>query len=152
MRITEEKINQQYLYYTKHQNTMDIIANETVSEHSCEINGMVREIADVPEGSPCFLCQMTDLNECIWDEIGDDIIGRGIEARIWFERTEGTFTRPASVAACDKAAHYACYRRYIFTISTWIRENRRVRIPTCVETNIRQRFPGDGVYVGFNQG
>jgi len=28
---------------------------------------------------------------------------------------------------------------------------RRVRIPTCVETNIRQRFPGDGVYIRFNQ-
>jgi len=130
---------------------MDIIANEMVSEHSREINRMVREIADVPEGSACFLCRTTDLRECIWDEIGDNIIARGVEARIWFEQTEGTFLEPASIAACDKAARYACYRRYIFTVSNWIRCTGRVRIPTCVKTNIRQRFPGDGVFVGFNQ-
>jgi len=112
---------------------------------------MIREIADVPEGSPCFLCQTTDLKECIWDEIGDDIVARGLEARIWFERTEGNFTQPAPIAACDKAARYACYRRYIFTVSTWIHVNGCVCIPTCIEMNIRQRFPGDGVYTGFNQ-
>jgi len=131
---------------------MDIIANEMVSEHSREINRMVCEIADVPEGSACFLCRTTDLRECIWDEIGDNIIGRGVEARIWCERTEGTFTELASIlAACDKAARYACYCRYIFTVSTWIRGTGRVCIPTCVKMNIRQRFPGDGVFVGFNQ-
>ena len=129
-----------------------MMANEVVNEYSRDISRMIRELADVPEGSPCFLCITTDSRECIWDEIGDDIIGRGLEARIWFERSEGNFTQPVPIAAADRAARYACYRRYIFTVSTWIRGNTRVRIPTCVETNIRQRFPGDGVFVGFNQG
>jgi len=130
---------------------MDIIHNETVNEHAREISRMIREITDVPEGSPCFLCQTTALRECIWDEIGDDILARGLKARIWFESTEGNYDQAPSIAECDKAARYACYRRYIFTVSMWIRVTGRVRIPTCVETNIRQRFPGDGVYVGFNQ-
>jgi len=130
---------------------MDIIANKAVSEHSHKILRMICEIADVPEGSPCFLCQMTDLRECIWDEIGNDIMARGLEARIWFERTEGTFTQPAPIAACDKAACYACYHHYNFTVSTCICGEGRVFIPTCIEMNIRQQFPGNGVYAGFNQ-
>jgi len=94
--------------------TMDVIANEVVSEHSCEISCMICEIVDVSEGSPCFLCQMTDLKECIWDEIGDDIMARGLEARIWFERTEGNFTQPAPIAACDKAVRYACQWHFFY--------------------------------------
>jgi len=129
---------------------MDIIANDTISECAREIAHLICEIMDVPEGSPCFLCQTTSSRECIWDEIGDDILERGLEARIWFESTEGNFSQAPSIAARDKAAHYACYRRYIFTVSTWVHGDGCVRIPTCVETNIRQRFPGDGVFVGFN--
>jgi len=130
---------------------MDIIANDAVNERTREIAHMVREITDVPEGSPCFLCQTTSSRECIWDEIGDDILARGLEARIWFERSEGNFTQPVPIAAADRAARYACYHHYIFTVSMWIRDDGCVCIPTCVETNIRQRFPGDGVFVGFNQ-
>jgi len=68
-----------------------------------------------------FLCQTTSLKECIWDEIGDNILGRGLEARIWFESMEGSYNWAPSIAECDKAARYACYRCYIFTVSTWIR-------------------------------
>jgi len=105
---------------------MDMMANEVVSEYSCDISHMIHELADVPEGSPCFLCVTTDSRKCIWDKIGDDIIGRGLEARIWFEHTEGTFTQPAPIAAADRAACYACYHRYIFTVSTWIHGNTHV--------------------------
>jgi len=59
--------------------------------------------------------------------------------------------KPASIATCDKAACYACYCHYIFTVSTWIHGAGHVCIPTCVKTNVRQRFPGDSVFVGFNQ-
>jgi len=68
---------------------------------------MICKPVDVPEGSPCFLCVTTDSKECIWDKIRDDIVGRELEARIWFEHTEGTFSQPAPIAACDRAAHYA---------------------------------------------
>jgi len=104
--VTHKKMKS--VLYTLQHHTMDIIANKVVTKHSREISCRIWEIADVPEGSPCFLCQMTDLKECIWDEIGDDIVARGLEARIWFERTEGNFTQPAPIAACDKAARYAC--------------------------------------------
>jgi len=129
---------------------MDMMANK-VREYSYEISNMIHEITDVPEGSLCFLCLMIEIMECIWDEISIGIIARGIKAMIWFEKIEGTFMLPAPIAACDKAACYACYHQYIFTVSTWIHGAGCVQIPTCTEKNIRQRFLSDGDFVGFNE-
>jgi len=57
-----------------------------------------------------------------------------------------------TIVASHHAAYYACYRHYIYTASTWTQGAGCVRILTCVETNIRCCFPGDGVFVGFNNG
>jgi len=103
--LHKSNINQEITpFYALLTYAMDIVANEAVSEHSREIARMIREITDFLEGSPCFLCQTTSTRECIWDEIGDDILARGLEARIWFESSEGSFTQVPSIAECDKAA------------------------------------------------
>jgi len=46
-------------------------------QHAHEIAQLVRQIVDFPEGSPCFLCQMTEGLECVWDEIGDELTMEG---------------------------------------------------------------------------
>jgi len=117
-----------------------------------EMAELVRQIVDFPEGSPCFLCQTTEGRECIWDEVGPELTMEGRNTIIWHEASEGASMRHPTIAESHRAACYACYQCYIYTTSTWTPGAGRVRIPTCVETNIHWLFPGDGVFVGFNDG
>ncbi len=81
-------------------------------------------------------------------EVGDEITMEGRNTIIWHEASEGHFMCHPPIAKSHHAACYACYHHYIYTASTWIRGAGCVRIPTCVENNIRCLFPGDGVFVG----
>ncbi len=121
-------------------------------QHAHEMVQLVRQIVNFPEGSPCFLCQTTEGRECIWDEIGDELTMEGRNTIIWHEASEGHFMRHPPIEESHCAARYACYRRYIYTASSWTPGSGRIRVPTCVENNIRRLFPGDGVFVGFNDG
>jgi len=115
-----------------------------------EMAELVRQIVDFPEGSPCFLCQTTEGRECIWDEVGPELTMEGRNTIIWHEASEGASMQHPTIAESHRAARYACYRRYIYTASTWTPGAGRVRIPTCIENGIRHLFLGDGVFVGFN--
>jgi len=124
----------------------------TQGQHACEMVQLVQQIVDIPEGSPCFLCLMTKGRECVWDEVGDKITMEGRNTIIWHEASEGNFMWHPPIAESHCATCYACYCHYIYTASTWTWGAGCVRIPTCMETNIRCLFPGDGVIVGFNDG
>jgi len=74
----------------KHYNltaTMDA----TQGQHAHEMAQMVRQIVDILEGSPCFLCLMMEGRECVWDEVGDEITMEGRNTIIWHEESEGRF-------------------------------------------------------------
>jgi len=106
------------------------------------VEALVADIANPPDGEVCFLCVSSDGAECVWNEIGDDITSHGRrDAIISYEGDDGN--------EFHKACRYACYRRYIFTVSRWTRGMGRIRIPACVEASIRIAFPGNGVFVGF---
>ena len=54
-------------------------------------------------------------------------------------------------AVAAKKARFACYRAYVFKISSWYPGMGRIRVPTCVVDCIRRKFPGDGKYVGHKK-
>jgi len=110
---------------------------------------LVAVIANPPEGEVCFLCASTNGNECVWDEVGQDIIGSGRAAGVHYEDRVRMHQTPMNMAEFHKVCRFACYRRYIFTVSSWSSGLGRIRIPTCVEESIRDAFPGNGVFVGF---
>jgi len=134
----------------KHLTTKTMAAAQ--GQYDWEMAKLVYQIVDFPEGSPCFLCQMMEGRECVWDEVGPELTMEGRNTIIWHEASEGAFMWHPTIAKSHHAAHYACYWCYIYTASTWTPGAGWVQIPTCVETNICQLFPGDGVFVGFNDG
>jgi len=107
------------------------------------------EIINPPEGELCFLCTVTNGIECVWPLISEDIVSYGRRSAIRYEDREQNHSPLLTLEEFHKACHYACYRRYIFTVSNWSTGMGRIRIPTCIETGIRNAFPGNGVFVGF---
>jgi len=101
------------------------------------------------KGDVCFLCVSTDSTECMWDEIGNDIMGHGWAARIEYEDRDWFSRLSLTLAKLHKACCYGCYCQYIFTVSSWCHGMGCIHIPACVEASIRRTFPGDGVFVGF---
>ncbi len=87
-------------------------------QHAHEMAELVHQIVDVPDGPPCFLCQMTEGRECVWDDVGDELTMEGSTV-IWHEASEGHFMQHPTIAESHRAAHYACYQCHIYTASTW---------------------------------
>ncbi len=110
---------------------------------------LVAVLANLLEGDVCFLCYTSSSAECVWDEIGNDIMGHGWAAGIAYEDRNWFTTMPLSLAKFHKACHYGCYHQYIFTVSSWCCGMGCIHIPACVEAHIRRTFPSDGVFVGF---
>jgi len=112
------------------------------NDNEVAIDNLVNEIVNVPEGFTCFLCQVTNNAECIWSDIMDDIVSVGLA-------TESNMDEDATEELRHRAARYACYWHYIFTISSWTHGQGRICIPLCIEHQIRLCFPGNGEFVGF---
>jgi len=110
---------------------------------------LIMEIINPPEGELCFLCTVTNGIECVWPLISEDIVSYGRRSAIRYEDRERNHSPLLTLEEFHKACRYACYRRYIFTVSNWSTGMGRIRIPTCIETGIRNAFPGNGVFVGF---
>jgi len=121
------------------------MASETTRDEQKSIDDLIMEIVNVPEGYTCFLCSTTSGDECIWYELKDDIVSVG-NAAMTLEKDK---MPNLTLAEAHTAARYACYRRYIFTAGSWVTKRRRIRLPKCVEAEIKRSFPGDGVYVGY---
>ncbi len=110
---------------------------------------LVALIVNPPEGDVCFLCATSDGRECVWNEIGPDIVAFGRFTGMNYGEQHRVCSPPVTLADVHKACRFACYRRYIFTASNWSTGMGCIRIPSCVENSIRHAFPGDGVFVGF---
>jgi len=113
-----------------------------------KIEHLICEITNQPRGYPCFLCMCSGGKDCLWDEVGEEVVLEGNNAAIWYDHTKGS----CNMVAIPKAAHYAYYRYYIQVVSNWSCGTGHVCLPTCVECNIKCQFPGNGVYVGFVAG
>jgi len=82
------------------------------NEEQEQIICLIEEITNVPEGSPCFLCLTTDGKECLWHEIGEDIVAKGND-------TQEHGETGCSMVEKQKTGHFTCYRYYTFTIGGW---------------------------------
>jgi len=101
---------------------------ESVPEVTDDILDLINEIMNVPEGYVCFLCQITDETECVWDEIGPTMRTLGNQA--YKHKTDDG----GSYAEGHSSARYACYRHYALFVSTWAcGRGVRMRLPKCVE-------------------
>jgi len=47
------------------------------------INFLVSQIVNLPEGMACFLCKTTYSRECIWNEIGEEMLVEGNKILAW---------------------------------------------------------------------
>ena len=110
-----------------------------------EIEALVREILDYEKGEVCFLCSTTAESECLWDEIGDEIIKAG-ETHLRELENSGS---EIPFGLKYKQARYHCYQHYIFKVSNWVPSMGCIRLPLCVEGEIKRVFVGDGHFVGF---
>jgi len=127
----------------KYKSVLHSTKMEAVEERS--IGRLIHQIVNVAEGDRCFLCKTSGGNECVWDDIGDEIIVAGNNAMLWHDDTE-----PSDVNTRHKVARFACYRHYVLVVNSWVYGQGRIRIPECVEMHIRGRFPGNGHFVGFH--
>ena len=119
-----------------HGNNIQHIENEVA------VDLLVDEIVNVPDGYTCFLCQVTSNTECVWNDIREEIVAVG-------DQTEANIGHDKTLNERHRAARFACYRHYIYTISNWTRGAGRIRIPSCIERQIKLTFPGNGEFVGF---
>jgi len=53
--------------------------------------------------------------ECVWDEVGDEITIEGRNAQIWHDATEDHFMQSPTIAKSHCTTCYACYQCYIYT-------------------------------------
>jgi len=79
---------------------------------------LIAVLANPPEGEVCFLCSSTNGRECIWNEVGSDVISSGRAAGVHYEDRVHMHMPPMSLAKFHKVCCFACYRQYIFTISS----------------------------------
>jgi len=95
-----------------------------------------------------FLCKTTFGCECIWDEIGEEMLCKGNGIICFYETSQ----MPTTLAMMYWAAQYHLYCHYTFAISSdWGPGMGRVHLPACMETYIRLAYPGDGNFVGFHE-
>jgi hypothetical protein len=114
-----------------------------MTQQPTEEHCLVQEVLFVLEGEECFLCRENE-GECIWKEIEEQLLEAGA---VGFNRTlNGT------VKQHNKNARYAMYRHYIGIIEGYCGRNNRIRLPVCVEKQIKIAFPDpDDQFTGFKE-
>lgn len=109
-----------------------------------DIDQLIEEILDYDEGEDCFLCQETLQSECLWDEVGGEILAK---AELFWKQIKDSPT--PTFALKQKQVRFSCYRHYIAYFSRWVPGMGRLRLPCCVERKIKEAYSGDGKFTGF---
>jgi len=86
--------------------------NDNHNEEQEQIISLIEEITNIPEGLPCFLCLTTYGKECLWHEIGEDIVAK-------CNNTQEHGEAGHSMVEKHKTVHFTCYCYYTFTVSGW---------------------------------
>jgi len=123
-------------------------AQNMAQQHDEQINVLLRDIVGAQEGMQCFLCVTTIGRECIWDEIGEEMLREGNGIIDFYQRSR----MPTTLARMHWAARYHLYCHYTFAISSdWGPGMGCIRLPACIEQHIRMAYPGNGNFVGFQE-
>jgi len=54
-----------------------------IPEQEKQVDNLVKQIVDLLEGMPCFVCHATYGWECVWDEIGKEMLYKGNKILEW---------------------------------------------------------------------
>jgi len=108
---------------------------------------LIQQIINLPEGVPCFLCQMTHGGECIWDEIGDEMLSEGNNILAWYEKSKV----PSTKAKMHHAAQYHLYHHYVCAVTGLGCKRVCIQVPECMEKYIKLAYSGDGKFVGYKE-
>jgi len=88
------------------------------NDNKVAIDHLVNEIINVPDGFTCFLCQVTNNTECIWNNIMEDIVSIGMQ-------TKSNMDKDTTEEGHHRAARYACYQPALhfhhFQLDSWTR-------------------------------
>ncbi len=116
-----------------------------IPEPEEQINNLVKQILDLLQGMPCFLCHTTYGRECVRDEIGEEMLSKGNKILAWYNKKKVASTN----AKMQCAACYHLYRHYSCIIMGY--RNVHVQIPDCIEKYIKLAYPSDGKFIGFKE-
>jgi len=108
---------------------------------------LVQQIISLPEGKACFLCETTHGGECIWDEIGEEMLSEGNKILAWYDKRKVQSTK----AKMHRAVCYHLYCHYTCTMTELGRRGGHVQVPDCVKKYIKLAYPGDGKFVGYKE-
>jgi len=108
---------------------------------------LIQQIINLPEGTPCFLCATTHCKECIWEEIGDEMLLEGNKIIEWYKNSKV----PTTHAKMHRAVRYHLYQHYACAVTGLGRRGVRIQVPECIEKYIKLAYPGDGKFVGFKK-
>ena len=106
------------------------MSSELTQEQIDQINLLILEITNVPEGYPCFLCETTGCKECVWDDVHEQVIAMGNKTILGGDDDH-------SMALKHTAAHFTCYHYYAIVVSSWSSFQGRICLPTCIEQKIK---------------
>jgi len=108
---------------------------------------LVQQIISLPEGKVCFLCEMMHGGECIWDEIGEEMLLEGNKILAWYDKKKV----PSTKAKMHRAVRYHLYHHYACTMTELGSRGGHVQVPDCVKKYIKLAYPGDGNFVGYKE-
>jgi len=124
------------------------MASKMAHQNDEQMNLLLHDIIGTQDSMQCFLCKTTFGCECIWDEIGEEMLCEGNGIIDFYNCSQMSMT----LAKMHHAARYHLYCHYTFAISSdWGPGMGHVCLPACVETYIRLAYPGNGNFVGFQE-
>jgi len=91
------------------------VQRNNVRDHQRMPNCLIQENLNVPGGYICFACTVSGGSTCIWDECSEDLIKEGDKAFNFLDANDSEI----DLATKHSAACYACYCKYIYTVSSW---------------------------------
>jgi len=108
---------------------------------------LIQQIMNLPEGMPCFLCQTTHGGECIWEEIGDEMLLEGNKILAWYKKSKV----PSTKAKMHRTARYHLYNHYVCIVTGLGCKGVHIQVPECMEKYIKLVYPGDGKFVRYKE-
>ncbi len=97
---------------------------------------LVQQIVNLPLGMPCFLCLTMHGQECIWEEIGGEMLSEGNKILDWYKKSKGQ----GAEAKMHCAACYYLYHHYTCVMTELGCRGDCVQVPDCVEKYIKYAY------------
>ena len=95
-----------------------------------------------PKREVCYLCKMGH-GDCLWDDVKDALVFRGDITR------DMALHNGHSLYMSHKKARLVIYRAFHHETGQWRPGMERTPLPWCCELKVKEMYPGDGTFVGF---